>query len=115
MAGGMRRRQPLGSIAGRVEATRPSQPEPGRVDPAAPSGASLPVSAGASPPAPTVKHCWVRDETGEVPGLLLGWEQTEAGFRGRVVRPVVVSGAWYVVEETLPAERLSPAATTGPR
>jgi hypothetical protein len=108
MAGGMRRRQPLGSIAGRVEATRSSDSSgPPTTDPGSP-----PLRDDG--PASTVKHCWVHDELGRVPGLLLAWEQTESGFRGRVVRPVVVAGVWYVVEETLPAERLSPATTTGP-
>lgn len=106
----MRRRQPLGTIAGRVEATRPSQSGHSQ-EGAEPTDVR---GGGVVNPAQAVKHCWVDDETGRVPGLLLGWEQTEAGFRGRVVRPVVVSGVWYVVEETLPAERLSPAAA-GPR
>lgn len=55
-----------------------------------------------------VRHCWVTDEHGQLPGLLLEWRRTAAGWQGRVVRPVLDGGAWIVVEEWLSAERLAP-------
>lgn len=64
-------------------------------------------------PAPptTLKHCWITAEPyGRLPGLLLEWRRTEAGYQGRVVRPVYDDG-WILVEEWLPAELLQPAAT----
>ena len=60
--------------------------------------------------APPIKHCWVRDPQGRLPGLLLEWRRTEGGFHGRVVHPVAeADGGWVVVEEWLPAEVLDPA------
>ena len=62
-----------------------------------------------TPPPPTLKHCWVTDEHGRQPALLLQWRRTESGgFQGRVVRPVYEDG-WIVVEEWLPAEVLEQA------
>jgi hypothetical protein len=59
-------------------------------------------------PAPTaIRHCWVTDEHGRLPGLLLEWRQTVAGWQGRVVRPVLQGGSWIVVEEWLPAGLLA--------
>ena len=68
------------------------------------------VTAPASEPthASPVRRCWVVDETGRQPGLLLEWRQTLAGWQGRVVRPVREDGCWVVVEEWLPAAMLSP-------
>ncbi|HSE08885.1 MAG TPA: hypothetical protein VLB29_09470 [Nocardioidaceae bacterium] len=60
------------------------------------------------PPPPTVKHCWVTDQHGRLPALLLQWRRTESGYQGRVVRLVDEDG-WIVVEEWLPAELLEPA------
>ncbi len=53
-----------------------------------------------------VKHCWVTDRHGRLPGLLLEWRHTASGWQGRVVRPTLEAGAWIVVEEWLPAELL---------
>ena len=95
VAGGMNKRGSYGSMADRVarsqgaEAASP-RPEPGS-------------------PVPPVKHCWVSDEHGRLPGLLLAWRRTESGFQGRVVRPVPDADGWVVVDEWLPADRLSPA------
>jgi hypothetical protein len=55
---------------------------------------------------PAVKRCWVTDEHGRQPGLLLEWRRTPAGWQGRVVHPVLTPGGWYVVEDWLPAESL---------
>jgi hypothetical protein len=55
----------------------PSQPEP------------RPEPAHSSPP---IRHCWVTDESGRLPGLLLEWRRTVAGWQGRVVRPVLEHG-----------------------
>lgn len=56
-----------------------------------------------------VKHCWVTDIHGRLPGLLLEWRRAEVGFQGRVVRPVCEDGVWIVVEEWLPAGLLDPS------
>jgi hypothetical protein len=34
------------------------------------------------------------------------WRRTGAGWQRRVVRPVLEDGAWFVVEEWMPAELL---------
>jgi hypothetical protein len=87
MAGGMNKRGAWGPMADRV------------------NGAE-----GGAPPAPAVKHCWVTDQHGRLPALLLEWRRTEAGFQGRVVRPVAdPEGGWVVVVEWLPAAWLAPA------
>jgi hypothetical protein len=51
----------------------------------------------------------VMDRHGRLPGLLLEWRRTTAGWQGRVVRPVLEASGWIVVEEWLPAELLAPA------
>ncbi len=63
---------------------------------------------GTPPPTelPPVKPCWVTDRHGRLPGLLLEWRRTLAGWQGRVVRPVLDDDRWIVVEEWLPAELL---------
>lgn len=57
------------------------------------------------PPAPPpIKHCWVTDEHGRLPALLLEWRKVASGeWQGRVVRLVLEVGNWIVVEEWLPA------------
>ena len=71
--------------------------------------AAPPPGNAASSTAPPVKHCWVDDEHGRLPALLLAWRRTESGFQGRVVRPVPDEDGWVVVDEWLPADRLGPA------
>lgn len=71
-------------------------------------GEVVPNGSATPSQVPPVKHCWVTDEHGRLPGLLLEWRRTLDGFQGRVVRPVVDDGAWIVVEEWLPAELLEP-------
>jgi hypothetical protein len=51
------------------------------------------------PSAPPIRHCWVTDSNGRLPGLLLEWRQVEGEWRGRVVRPVLEDWVWVVVEE----------------
>jgi hypothetical protein len=58
---------------------------------------------------PGLKHCWVTDRYGRLPGLLLEWRRTADGFQGRVVRPVCEDGGWLVVDEWLPSGLLDPA------
>jgi hypothetical protein len=65
-----------------------------------------------TPPRTPLRHCWVTDRHGRLPGLLLEWRRTETGFQGRVVRPVLDDRGWIVVEEWLPAELLEPASGT---
>jgi hypothetical protein len=65
--------------------------------PTTPSGRGVPDEP------PSIRHCWVTDEHGRLPGLLLEWRRTVSGWQGRVVRPVFEEGCWVVVEEWLPA------------
>jgi hypothetical protein len=91
MAGGMNRSSQYGTMADRVIGGR-----------------------GADRPAAEIplRHCWVTDSNGRLPGLLLEWRQAEGEWRGRVVHPVQEDGAWVIVEEWLPAELLDPVAET---
>jgi len=91
MAGGMNKRGNFGSMADRV--ARSNQRE-------------------ATAPVPQMKHCWVTDRNGRLPGLLLEWKRGAAGFHGRVLHAVLDQGEWLVVEEWIPAELLEPAAET---
>jgi hypothetical protein len=63
-------------------------------------------------PAP-VKRCWVNDEHGRQPGLLLEWRRTAAGWQGRVVHPVLHSSGWVVVEDWISAEALEADRSLG--
>jgi hypothetical protein len=96
-----------GTMAERVAATRrtPSAPSAG------PPPSALPPS-----PLDRLKHCWVSDEHGRLPGLLLEWRKVVAGWQGRVVHPVPEPGTegWILVEEWLPAERLEALAPGRP-
>ena len=89
------------TLAERVAATRRTPPST-----PAPTAPSQP----AAPPSPLdrLKHCWVSDEHGRLPGLLLEWRKVVAGWQGRVVHPVPEPGTegWILVEEWLPAELL---------
>jgi hypothetical protein len=70
----------------------------------APDSDALPPSLG------NLKHCWVRGEHGRLPGLLLSWRRTGAGFEGRVVHAVPDPDlGWVLVEDWLPARQLEPA------
>lgn len=91
MAGGTSKRDNWGSMADRV------------------AGGKRAAAQGPVPPA-AVKHCWVSDEHGRLPGLLLEWRRTVDGFQGRVVRPIHQPGeGWLLVDEWLPAYALEPA------
>jgi hypothetical protein len=87
MSGGMSRRGQWGSMTERVRTENEPTPE-------------VP---------PGLKHCWVTDRYGRLPGLLLEWRRTADGFQGRVVRPVCEDGGWLVVDEWLPSGLLDPA------
>lgn len=63
-------------------------------------------------PVPQMKHCWVTDRHGRLPGLLLEWRRSEPGFQGRVLHAVLEEGEWVVVEEWVPAGLLESAAET---
>jgi hypothetical protein len=56
---------------------------------------------------PPIRPCWVTDEHGR----LLEWRQTVSGWQGRVVRPALEDGHWFVVEEWLPARMLGAASS----
>jgi hypothetical protein len=60
------------------------------------------VSPDAVPEPPPIRHCWVTDSNGRLPGLLLERLQGEGEWRSRVVRPIREDDGWTVVEE-LPA------------
>ncbi|MFN8189957.1 MAG: hypothetical protein U0R78_05845 [Nocardioidaceae bacterium] len=89
MAGGMNKRGQWGAMTDRLAQGRHDAPVP--------------------PPA--LKHCWVTDAHGRLPGLLLGWRRAEGGaWEGRVARAVPArDGRWDLVEEWLPAAMLDPA------
>lgn len=90
----MNKRGSYGSMAERLAQTR---------------GEALP-SVTASPQVLGVRHCWVTDNHGRLPGLLLEWRKVASGeWQGRVVRPVLEVGNWIVVEEWLPAGQLDQA------
>ena len=102
MAGGMNRRSHWGSMAQRVGHPHSS---PAATD----AECVTEPSAAQSRPTDRIKHCWVVDEHGRLPGLLLEWRRVETGFQGRVVRPVEEPDiGWIVVEEWLAAECLEP-------
>ncbi len=86
MAGGMNKRGSWGSMTERLAATQ----------------------SAAHPEAPQIKHCWVTDRQGRLPGLLLEWRHLDGTWRGRVVRPIHEGDSWAIVEEWLPAELLDP-------
>ena len=84
MAGGMSKRGSWGPMSDRVDPA--TEPEP-----------------------PPIRHCWVTDSNGRLPGLLLEWRQVNGEWRGRVMHPVLEDGAWVIVDEWLSAGLLSPA------
>ena len=55
------------------------------------------------PALPAIKHCWVTDRHGRLPGLLLEWRQLDGVWRGRVLHPVAEGDDWIIIEEWLPA------------
>lgn len=70
-------------------------------------GQVLPSVTDTPPQVLAVKHCWVTDEHGRLPGLLLEWRRVaSAEWQGRVLRPVRDDRGWAVVEEWLPSKRL---------
>lgn len=71
---------------------------------------STPAEAEVSAEPPRVRHCWVTDEHGRLPGLLLGWRRTHSGWQGRVVHLVDQAGSWVVVEDWVAAVHLEPGA-----
>jgi hypothetical protein len=97
MAGGMDRRR----------SARPSLHE--RIHGAPPATAAPEPTASGEVSGRGVRHCWVTDNHGRQPALLLEWRQVAAGWQGRVVRPVLAGDAWVVVEEWLPAKLLEPS------
>lgn len=56
-----------------------------------------------------LKHCWVTDQNGRLPALLLAWRRVADEFEGRVVRLVWEDEGWTVVAEWLPATMLEKA------
>lgn len=96
MAGGMGRKSERVSLHERIHGTPPPAELPN------PTTRGARSRSGRS----SIRHCWVTDEHGRLPGLLLEWRRTGSGWQGRVVRPVLDPSGWIVVEEWLPAERL---------
>ena len=89
MSGGMYKRGAWGSMTARLAASRGDEPVP------------------STPPTLPIKHCWVTDRHGRLPGLLLEWRQIDGAWRGRVVRAVREGDSWVIVEEWLPAALLA--------
>jgi hypothetical protein len=56
-----------------------------------------------------VKRCWVMEEGGRQPGLLLEWRRTGGGWQGRVAHPVRHRSGWVVVEHWIGAQLLAAA------
>ena len=83
------------SLHERIHGTPPPRAQPTRQ-----------AQSAAAPDPTRVKHCWVTDRHGRLPGLLLEWRHVASGWQGLVVRPVIEVGVWIVVEEWLPAELL---------
>ena len=69
--------------------------------PATPGIPAPEPSPAAGPP--PVRHCWVSDRHGRLPGLLLEWRRRPDGWHGRVVHLVEDEHGWALVEEWLPA------------
>jgi hypothetical protein len=63
---------------------------------------------------PPIRHCWVTDSNGRLPGLLLEWRQVAGEWRGRVVHAVRDDAGWAVVEEWLPSGLLDPVTERRP-
>jgi hypothetical protein len=97
----MNKRGSYGSMADRVAAGRPAAAP--RSPAAVPSAAPEPAAVASAPP---VRHCWVSDRHGRLPGLLLEWRQRPDGWHGRVVHLVEDAQGWVLVEEWLPAAML---------
>ena len=91
-----------GTMAERIAATK-----------AACSAVPRPDAAAPPPRGPdALRHCWVDDQHGRVPALLIEWRRTAAGWQGRVVHPVrdpADPAGWILVEEWLPAAALDQA------
>ena len=93
----MNKRGSYGSMAERVAASRPADAIP------SPAAGADPDPAASPPP---LRHCWVSDRHGRLPGLLLEWRQRPDGWHGRVVHLVEDGQGWVLVEEWLPAAML---------
>ena len=104
VAGGMNKRGSWGPMSRRVTQNASAPDAEGiQVEPIQPLREPTQGPSG-------MKHCWIDDEHGRLPGFLLEWRRSEAGFQGRVVRPVRdPEWGWVVVEEWLPAALLCPA------
>ena len=86
-----------GTMAERIAATKATSAPPPQATAAPPRGPDA------------LRHCWVDHQHGRVPGLLIEWRRTAAGWQGRVVHPVrdPSDGSWILVEEWLPAAALT--------
>jgi hypothetical protein len=121
MAGGMSGKRPDAWIAqqrlhGAKPPDQPILPGPNeRIhEPSADARGFTQVKPRQARTTPPVRHCWVTDEHGRLPGLLLEWRRTVSGWQGRVVRPVLDEGCWVMVEEWIAAENLE-AGRLAPR
>jgi len=99
-----------GSVAGGMNKRGAAHWHPTMAERVAATRRTPPTTSAPPPPSPLerLKHCWVSDEHGRLPGLLLEWRKVVAGWQGRVVHPVPEPGTegWILVEEWLPAELL---------
>ncbi|MDQ1289960.1 MAG: hypothetical protein QG622_3526 [Actinomycetota bacterium] len=80
--------------------------------PGASTGASTGTGSIRTERAGVPRHCWVIDEEltpGRCPGLLLEWDRTPHGWRGRVVFTLPGDGGPVLMEAWLPSGLLRPA------
>lgn len=94
VAGGMNKRSSYGSMAERVARSRGHQSE------------SVPTP-------PPIRHVWVTDRHGRLPGLLIEWRKRPDAWHGRVVHAIKADDGWVIVEEWLPAGLLEPVRLEG--
>ena len=94
MPGGMNKRGRYGAMADRVARSTGDVDERADVQTLAPPE--------------HLKHVWVTDRHGRLPGLLLEWRNIDGVWDGRVVHAVQEDDGWALVEEWLPAGLLDP-------
>lgn len=109
MAGGWGKQGSGVPLSERVRASGHS-PAPGHTSGPAPGGGRRELHAtGDECPA---RHCWVSDADPlgvKRPGLLVEWRAAASGWEGRVVYAASLrAGRWSLVEEWVPASRLTP-------
>ena len=77
-----------------------------------PTAVPTAVPAASGVPQCPARHCWVAEADAQGvkrPGLLVEWRADGTGWEGRVVYAAALRpGRWSLVEEWMPASRLTP-------